>query len=164
MALRSKWARRMGTSVCCSMDKSTTPGTASISLRARLASRRSWYRLSPKIFTATLARVPESMWSMRCEIGWPMMTFMPGISEKSRRNASSNSFLVRFCIFKRHVNLRGLHALGVLVQFRAALAARHAGHFGMREQRALNQDAILVGLFQRRARQRDRARASACLR
>ena len=35
-------------------------------------------RSSPKILTAMLARVPDSMWSMRCEIGWPIVTFVPG--------------------------------------------------------------------------------------
>ena len=43
-----------------------------------LASWRSVGRSSPKILTAMFARVPESMWSMRCEIGWPIVTFVPG--------------------------------------------------------------------------------------
>ena len=56
-----------------------------------------------------------------------------------------------------HVNLRRLDALGVFVQLGAALASRHAGYLRMREQRAFNEVAILVGLSQRRAGQRDRA-------
>ena len=35
------------------------------------------------------ARVPESMWSMRCEIGWPIVTLVPGSSETFCRSSSS---------------------------------------------------------------------------
>ena len=53
--------------------------------------RRSTARSSPKILTATLAREPESMWSMRCEIGWPMVTLVPGASASRSRISSSTA-------------------------------------------------------------------------
>ena len=60
------------------------------------ASARRTSSSPPKIFTATLARVPESMWSMRCEIGWPILTFVPGISEARSRISATTSSLERF--------------------------------------------------------------------
>ena len=90
----------MGTSACCSTVGSTTPGMLSISCLTSLANCRRRVRLAgslsgPKSLMATAARVPESMWSMRCEIGWPICTAIPGILAKSLRRAASNSALVR---------------------------------------------------------------------
>ena len=92
-----------------------------------------------------LARVPESMWSMRCEMGWPMVMFMPGTSEKSRRRASRNSALLRSRRDQCYVQLGRLHPLGVLVEFGAAGAAGDGDHLGMRQQVLLHDAAQLIG-------------------
>ena len=49
----------------------------------------------PKIFTATLARVPDSMWSMRCEIGCPTWTLVPGIKAARSRTSATIAALER---------------------------------------------------------------------
>ena len=46
---------------------------------------------SAKIFTATFARVPESMWSIRWEIGCPMLMVRPGMLARSCLSAARNS-------------------------------------------------------------------------
>ena len=66
---RLRTNRTNGTSICCSSDRSATPGTPAIAARTRSPSRRSVPRSSPNTLTAMLARVPDSMWSIRCEIG-----------------------------------------------------------------------------------------------
>ena len=145
-------------SICCSTERSTTPRTLAMTLRTCSASERSLYRSSPKILTAMLARVPESMWSMRCEIGWPMVMFIPGTSEKSLRSSAEESSLgASRRQLKRYVQFGGLDTLRVLVQFRPAGAAGDAGNFRMGEQHALDDSAQFVRLLKRRARQGDGA-------
>ena len=52
-------------------------------------------RSSPKILTAMFARVPESMWSMRWEMGCPTVTFVPG------RSVCVLADLFQHCLFGR---------------------------------------------------------------
>ena len=54
------------------------PGSSPWPAGSPRRSTRSWERSSPKSLTAMFARVPESMWSIRCEIGPPIWMTMPG--------------------------------------------------------------------------------------
>ena len=83
--------RREGISTWVSTARSTAPGTAAIASRAAAAMRRNSARSVPKILTAIAARVPESMWSMRCEIGCPTENSRPGIIDSSSRSRASIS-------------------------------------------------------------------------
>ena len=49
------------------------------------------FRSDPKILTAMFARAPDSMWSMRCEIGCPMVMLVPGTSDSRSRISSSTA-------------------------------------------------------------------------
>ena len=56
------------------------------------AALRSSRRSGPKTLTAIWARTPDMMWSSRCEIGWPMLTFTLGMLViRSRMSASTSS-------------------------------------------------------------------------
>ena len=112
--------RSVGMSVCCSIERSTTPATCAISRLHLRAERRSICRSSPKIFTAMFARVPESMWSMRCEIGWPIVTFMPGSSDTFCRMLVEHLVLRPVLHLEPHVDLGRLDTLHVLVELRPA--------------------------------------------
>ena len=46
-----------------------------------------------------LERLPDSMWSMRCEIGWPTTICVPGTLARSARSAARKSSLLRSPIF-----------------------------------------------------------------
>ena len=81
----------MGMSTCGSVARSTTPGTPAMMSRTCCPRLRSLYRSSPKIFTATLVRLPESMWSIRWAIGCPTVMFMPGTSDRSPRRSARNA-------------------------------------------------------------------------
>ena len=122
--------------------------------RTRSPSRRSVGRSSPKTLTAMFARVPDSMWSMRCEIGWPIVTFVPGSVEKPRRSAASSSARGRSGVAQADVDLRRLDALHVLVELGAAGPPRRGDDLGLRQQDLLDAPADLVGLGERRAGQR----------
>ena len=63
------------------------PATPLIASRTRSPRRRSVTRSSPTILTAMFARVPDSMWSMRCEIGWPMVDVRAGQAPKAAPRA-----------------------------------------------------------------------------
>ena len=96
--------RALSASECRSAPRSarsTTPATCDISPCTWLASCRSVGRSSPKILTAMLARVPDSMWSMRCEIGCPIVTFVPGSSDTFCRSSSSTASRGRSFISRR---------------------------------------------------------------
>ena len=43
-------------------------------------------------------RVPDNMWSMRCEMGWPILTVIPGIIRNDSRTATRKASLLRSCI------------------------------------------------------------------
>ena len=57
-----------------------------VSARLRKVSRS-----SPKIFSAISARMPESMWSIRCAIGWPTLTEAGSTASRERISASISS-------------------------------------------------------------------------
>ena len=80
---------------CFSTCKSTTPGTADMALRTSSARLLNTPRSSPKILTATCALTPDRMWSIRWEIGWPILTTIPGIVASFARMSSSTSFFPR---------------------------------------------------------------------
>jgi hypothetical protein len=80
-------------------------------------------QVGPKILTAMLARVPESMWSMRCEIGWPMTTLVPGIFANSSAERGEQVGLAAVLHLEADLDLGGVDALGVLVELGAAGAA-----------------------------------------
>ena len=140
---------------CCSSDTSAVPSTAVMTFFTCSPSLRSVARSSPKIFTAMFARVPESMWSMRWEIGWPMVTFVPGTAESLRRRSARNSSLLAILHLQADFHLGGVHVLRVLVELRAAGAARGGDDFGLAEEDLLDHPAEAVGRFERRAGQRD---------
>ncbi len=156
----------MGTSACCSTVGSTTPGMPSISCLTSLANCRRRVRLAgslsgAKSLMATAARVPESMWSMRCEIGWPICTAIPGILAKSFAQGGQQFGLGPFGkpLFQRPVHVDGdfdfrpFDADGVFGQLRPALLPADRHHFGMRQQDLFHLAAELVRLLQVRAGQ-----------
>ena len=100
-AAGSARTRTVGMSACASTARSTTPGTWAMTARTSSPSARSCGKSSPKILTATLARVPDSMWSMRCEIGCPTVTFVPGRSDTRCRISSSTESRERSDAFRR---------------------------------------------------------------
>ena len=78
-------------------------------------------RSSPNIFSAISARTPESIWSSRCEIGWPTLTDTGSIESRSRRSARISAF-GRPPVADVDLDFRGVNALGMLVEFRASRA------------------------------------------
>ena len=68
-----------GRSTCCSMLTSATPSTVFMAAWICLPVRNMVFRSSPNSFTAIWACVPESMASMRCDIGCPISMFAPGM-------------------------------------------------------------------------------------
>jgi hypothetical protein len=105
---------------------------------------------------AMLARVPESMWSMRWPIGWPIVICVPGTAASAARSSSSTVVVVILEV-QPHVDLGRVRALRVLVQLRAARAARRLLDGGVREQDLLHAPAHRVRLGERGARHRERA-------
>jgi hypothetical protein len=72
------------------------------------------------------------MWSMRCEIGCPIETFV-------------QQFIARpLTLAQSHVDLGGLDALHVLVELGAAGAPGGGHHLGLRQQDLLDARADLV--------------------
>ena len=53
------------------------------------ATRRRASRSSPNTLSAISARTPESMWSSRCEIGWPTLTATGRAARRPRMSATS---------------------------------------------------------------------------
>ena len=82
-----------GLSICCSTLRSARP---SIPLTASLMSlprSNRVLRSSPNILTAIAACVPESMASIRCDMGWPISTLTPGrVPSFSRSSAMISLF------------------------------------------------------------------------
>ena len=52
-------------------------------------------RSVPKSLMAMLARVPDSMWSMRWPSGWPTVAAMPGMDARVALTSAMNSSLLR---------------------------------------------------------------------
>ncbi len=72
-----RWSSRTltcGIHTCRSTVMSTRPGTRDRRARIDSATPRSVSTSSPWIFSAICARTPDSRWSSRCEIGWPIAT------------------------------------------------------------------------------------------
>ena len=108
---------------CFSTCRSTTPGTSRELLPELLGKRaRCVSRSSPKILSAICARTPDSMWSSRCEIGWPMLV-VTGSTERRLRISLMISFFGRPLGVEIDVDLGGMDAFGMLVEFGAAGAA-----------------------------------------
>src|SRR6266704_3328908 len=68
--------------------RSTTPGTVSITFRMSSALLRSVTRSGPNNLIAICARVPDSKWSIRCDMGCPTSEVIPGIWERFCRTSS----------------------------------------------------------------------------
>ena len=69
------------------------PGNARQPLRAwSSAAARSVSRSSPKIFSAISARTPDSIWSSRCEIGWPTLIETGSTASRARISATISAF------------------------------------------------------------------------
>jgi hypothetical protein len=73
-----------GASTCFSISRSAMPGIPWPALLQRIGLGAQVSRSSPKILIAICARTPDSMWSMRCEIGWPRLR-LPGRSFRRAR-------------------------------------------------------------------------------
>src|SRR6266511_4639200 len=146
---------------CCSRERSTTPGTPDITLRTSSPSLRRTVRSSPNTFTATLARVPDNMWSMRCEIGWPIVTFRPGMPAKSRRSVAE--LPLRAVLHPEpDVDLRRVHVLRVLVELRPPGPPGGGHHLRVLQERLLDHEPEPVRLLERGAGEgngRERQRA-----
>ena len=84
------------------------------------------------------ARVPDSMWSMRCEIGWPIVTFVPGSPAKLAPQLGQQLLARPLALAQADVDLRRLHALHVLVELGAPGAPRRGHDLGLRQQDLLD--------------------------
>ncbi len=62
-----------GMRTCFSTCRSVRPGMRASFSRSSSALRSIASRSSPNTFTAISERMPDSMWSSRCEIGWPTL-------------------------------------------------------------------------------------------
>ncbi len=91
---------------------------------------------------------------MRCEIGWPIVMFMPGTAVRRRGPRRGTSLLRALLQLEAHVDLGGVDVLGVLVELGAAGAAGRRDDLGLRQQDLLDAPAERVGLGQRGPRQR----------
>ena len=95
------------------------PAMRFCSCSARL---RSVSRSSPKILSAICARTPESMWSRRCEIGWPTLTVGRQHGE-ARADVGDDLLAAAARPLQVDVDLGRVHAFGMLVELGAAGAA-----------------------------------------
>ena len=66
------------------------PAIRACNCSARL---RNVSRSSPIILTAICARTPDSMWSRRCEIGWPTLTAAGSMARRDRMSVTTSSLL-----------------------------------------------------------------------
>ena len=85
-----RWSSRTvicGISTCFSTVRSTRPGTVASCDRICSARPRSVSVSSPKILTAICARTPDSRWSSRWLMGWPMATCAGSVDSLSRMSA-----------------------------------------------------------------------------
>ena len=77
-------------STCFSTWRSARPGMSESRALVSSASARRVSRSSPKILSAISARTPESMWSSRCEIGWPTLTLTGSTARRPRMSVTSS--------------------------------------------------------------------------
>ena len=77
-----------GISTWGSTRRSTTPAIFDVSAAAIAARLRNDARSCPNSFTATCARIPDMMWSRRCEIGCPTMTATPAMCARRSRTSA----------------------------------------------------------------------------
>ena len=91
---------------------------------------------------------------MRCEIGWPIVTFVPGKVENPRRSDASSSPRERLRLAQADVDLRRFDALHVLVELGTSGAPCRRDDFGLGQQNLFDALADLVRLRERRAGQR----------
>ena len=84
-----------GRSTCCSTLRSAMPSMPEISSFILLPISYMRLRLSPNTLIAILARVPDSIASIRWVIGAPTSTFMPGMASSLWRTSANTSSLLR---------------------------------------------------------------------
>ena len=84
-------------------------------------------RSSPKIFSAISARMPDSMWSSRCAIGWPTLTDS-GSTPSSRPDIGDDLGLRPRRRIEIDFEFADMDAFGMLVEFGAAGAAADRLH------------------------------------
>ena len=113
-----------------------------------LATLRRASRSSPKIFSASSARTPESMWSRRCEIGCPTLTDS-GSAESRRRISATTASLPRPVPLSSTSISEEWDALGMLVELGPARAAPDRGDLGDLQEQALGDQADPIALGER---------------
>ena len=86
-----------GRSICCSRVRSAIPSIPCIEFLISLPKLYSLFRSLPNSLIAMLAFVPESMASIRWEIGWPISILAPFSSPNCFRTSARNSSLSRSC-------------------------------------------------------------------
>ena len=84
-------------------------------------------------------------------IGCPMVTFVPGSVENSRRSAASSSSRGR-SVSRKPTSISAASTLDVLVELRAPHAPRRRDDLGLIHQNPLDTCADLIGLAERRSR------------
>ena len=84
-----------GRSICCSTLRSVTPSMSCVACCICMPSECSVVRSGPKILMAMPALVPDSMASIRCEMGCPISTFTPGSVRSLARMSAITSSLLR---------------------------------------------------------------------
>ena len=107
-------------------------------------------RSSPKIFSAISERMPDSMWSSRCEIGWPILTDS-GSTESRARISATISVFGRVRRLQIDFEFGDVDALGMLVEFGAAGAPADRFHLRHLHDQAFGDRADAVGFGKRDA-------------
>ena len=100
--------------------------------------------------SAICARTPESMWSSRCEIGWPTL-IETGSTDEPGADVGDDLVLGAAAGLQIDVDLGGMHAFGMLVEFGAAGAAADELHLRHLQDQLLGDQADAVALGQRDA-------------
>ena len=88
---------------------------------------------------------------MRCEIGWPIVTFVPGQQRHLLPQLLEHGLARPVLHREPHVDLGRLDALHVLVELGAAGPARRRRHLGHAEQQPLERIAQRIGVREARA-------------
>ena len=109
-----------------------------------------------------LARVPESMWSIRCEIGWPIVTFVPGSVAELRAAAPARSSARGRPVSRRPTSISAASTPCTCSSYSARPVRRAvATTSGCASRICSTRAPDLVGLRERRARQRVRLHGEA---